>query len=280
MSRAPRIVTVDVVLPAGETLTITPLSDLHIESSAFDERGFKQLMARRASPYHRAVLIGDVLDLVVPNDLKRFRPSVQSGQVAGRDDWINAALDCAVERLTVDGMTIDAIGPGNHEDELLKRHGIDVTSMLCREFRCARLGYSGVVRYRIRRPEQNKARVEMFSIAYHHGAWGGRLVKGFGGARDWFRMWDGWHIACFGHNHQSTIHREEHFRITNTGDFVRRPAYYVGTGTWVDSYSDDARLTHYAERAGHAPTPRTTPAIHVELYRPDKSLELRYWVEM
>ena len=259
----PRVTQVIVDVPAGEWVHITPLSDLHIESSAFDNSGFQRLMTKRQKlPHHRAILLGDVMDLVVPRDLKRWRPSVQDAEIAGRDDWINAAIDMAVERLAASGVKYDLVIPGNHEDEAIKRHGLDLTSMLARELKCARGGYSGFIQYGLK--THDKVRAPKFTIAYHHGAWGGRVMKGFGGARDYFRGFDNWHMALYGHNHQNTVHRENKIRIHQNGhDVINYPCYFVNTGSWVESYSDDARITHYAERAGYVPTTRHTPLIKV-----------------
>jgi len=262
----PRVTTVDVYLKPGEELRITPLSDLHIESANFELGAFDRLMKEREG--HRVLLLGDVMDLVVPTDLKRWRSSVQDSSIAGRDDWFNAALDLAVERLAKSGAQYDLVIPGNHEDEYIKRHGTDVTSMIARELRCSRGGYSGIICYVLRPTsasgEPFKHSVKL-PILYHHGAWGGRVMKGFGGARDWARAFDNWAIFCYGHNHQATVHREVGFRVTPKGRLEEFPRYFVCTGSWVENFSDDGKNTHYAERAGHMPTPRCAPLIRAKL---------------
>lgn len=259
-----RLHSVTVEIERGEELLITPLSDLHIESSAFDLDGFQSLMAERGEhPHHRVILIGDAMDLVVPVDLKRWRASVQDKSIVGRDDWLNASIELAVKRLKIPGATYDLCGIGNHEDEFRKRHGFDVTSVLAHELGCARGGYSGVIEYDIRYKGTKGAVGPRFRIAYHHGAWGGRLVKGFGGARDWFRGFDGWNVAVYGHNHQTTVHRESRMAPSRNGQLKEYPVYYVNTSAWVESYSKDASITHYSERAGYMPTSRRTPAIRV-----------------
>ena len=284
MNHTPRVTTVRVEVPVGEELWITPLSDLHCESSAFDHDGFRKLMRERnENPHHRAFVLGDASDLVVPVDLRRWRASAQDQSLAGRDDWLNGAVDLVTERLTEDGTKFDGIGPGNHEDEFLKRHGVDVTSMLARELRCPRLGYSGIIQYAIHTKQPNgkvKNRTKMLRILYHHGAWGGRVMKGFGGARDFARAFDGWQVFCYGHNHQSTVHRESSFRAGQNGKLIEEPRYFVCTGSWVESYSNDAKHTHYAERAGYMPTARTTPLIRVKVNRSNGNWDLGYTVEM
>lgn len=289
MNATPRVTTIRVELPANEELWITPLSDLHADGSAFDLDGFRLLMRERNKhPHHRAFILGDAMDLVVPTDLRRWRASAQDASLSGRDDWTNAAVDVVGERLTADGTVYDGIGPGNHEDEFLKRHGVDVTSMLARELRCARLGYSGIIQYVIETKSKESGKVKnrapVFRILYHHGAWGGRVMKGFGGARDFERAFYGHQIMVYGHNHQATVHRESRFRVGKNGAMIEEPHYIVCTGSWVESYSEDAKITHYAERAGYMPTSRITPLIRVRVrkVRNGKSATwgLGYTVEM
>jgi len=282
----PRVTTVTVDLKDEEPLYITPLSDLHIDSNEFDARSFERTMCERAKlPNHHAIIIGDAMDLVVPPDLKRWRASVQDRSIIGRDDWLNAAVDLAVERLKAPGIQYDLICPGNHEDEAVKRHGIDVTSMLARELRCARGGYSGYIEYVIRSKTGDSPparRVPIFRLLYHHGAWGGGVSKGFGGARDWCRGFDGWAAFCYGHNHQTMVHRETRIRPKRNGGITEYPVYIICCGAWVHNYSDDAKITHYAERAGHMPIGRQTPLIRVAAHNHGgtKGWNLEYAVEV
>ena len=283
----PRVHTISVEIPPGEELCITPLSDVHIESSAFDLEAFTTTMKARAKlPNHRVIMLGDVMDLVVPRDLKRWRPSAQDSSLAGCDDWVNQSIELAVERIEATGVNVDVVAPGNHEDEFTKRHGVDVTSILAHRLGAVRGGYSGVVRYRL--TTAGVHHTQLLTLAYHHGAWGGRLVKGFGGARDWFRAWDGWHFALYGHNHQTVVNSESKFRVSRTGELVEYPVYYVCCGTWVESYSPDAKTTHYAERAGHMPTIRKTPLLRARMVNHGgkarksgpRGWELQYAVEL
>jgi len=286
----PRVTTVDVTVDADlKEFCITPLSDLHIESRDFGNDEFQAFLRKRNTlPGHRAFIIGDAMDLVVPVDMKRWTASCQDQRISGRDDWLNEALDIATERLTESGTQIDLIGPGNHELEFRKRHGFDTTSVLAHSLGCARGGYSGYMQYRVKLPIGKKtATVGMFRIAYHHGAWGGRLVKGFGGARDWFRCFDSWNIAVYGHNHQSTVHRETKLRPAQNGSLCEYPVYYVCCGAWVESYTQDAARTHYSERAGHMPTSRQSPLIRVRVTNHGgghtktlRGQQLQYTVEM
>jgi hypothetical protein len=129
-----------------------------------------------------------------------------------------------------------------------------------------------------------KNRTTALRILYHHGAWGGRVMKGFGGARDFERGFCGHQIFVFGHNHQAVVHRESRFRVGRNGQMIEEPHYIVCCGSWVESYSEDARITHYPERAGYMPTARVTPLLRVRVkkVRQGKAVsdQLEYTVEM
>lgn len=280
--RVPRVTIVDVVLPHGEELNITPLSDLHADGEAFDNVGFSKMMKERSAlPNSRAFFLGDTMDLVVPVDLRRWRASVQDKSLLGREDWLNAGVDLVSERLLEHDIKYDMIGPGNHEDEFKKRHGVDVVSMLARELRCNVGGYSGYISYKISCEQANGSVVHAgkLNILYHHGAWGGKVLKGFGGARDFARGFDGWNIFCFGHNHHATVQREARHRMGGKGNgkLAEYPAYFVCCGSWSNTYTEDAGITTYAERAGYIPVARVTPLIKVKVGRTGRK-NTRRWL--
>jgi hypothetical protein len=263
----PRVATIDVNLEKiTDEIHITPFSDLHIDSRDFNEEGFDEFCKERAKlRNHRGILLGDVMDLVVPPDLRRWSASTQDASIIGMDDWLNAAVDLATKRLIDTGIKWDFISPGNHEIEFRKRHGVDTTQMLARDLRCPRGGYSGYIRYRLMVPFKGKKKLAgVFVICYHHGAWGGRVVKGFGGARDWFRGFDGWHVALYAHNHQATVHREQRQRVAKNNTVVEYPVYFVDCGSWVRSLTRDAKRVHYAERHGHMPTTQVSPLLKIK----------------
>ena len=279
--RVARCITIDIPCNGNVTHHLTPLSDLHMENAVFPDKAFHKFMTERNAlfPNHRAIIIGDVVDMVVPVDQKRFRNSVS--RPTTRDDWANEAVERATDTLQKTGTKIDVICPGNHEDEFLKRHGYDATSVLAFNLKAIRGGYSGYIRYRIKQEGTNRTLGTPLILAYHHGAWGGRVIKGFSGARDWFRGFQGWHMALFGHNHQVTVLPERHHRVLASGRMIRYPAYYVCTGSWSESYDTaDGRNTHYAERAGYMPTIQTTPLIRFGAYKRDSNWQLEYSVEV
>lgn len=266
----PRVVVVSEQLRSGESVHITVLSDLHLESRLANHVGLRRLLEERAKlEHHHVVLIGDVLDLVGHEDTRRYRHGGQIDRLAQADGWVNEAIGHAVETLTVEGIRYDLISPGNHEDEFLRRHGLDVTSVLASRLGSARGGYSGVVDYRVglvvpsKVASAEKIPYSRFRLLYHHGAWGGRLAKGYNSATAWAAQWDGWNAFVYGHCHASRHDVEVRHEVTAGGAIRRYEAHLINASSWVDSYGDDALVTHYAERHGYLRQPCKAPLITI-----------------
>ena len=256
-----RVAVVDIQVKSGETIHLTPIFDAHLDDSLCDFGALKNMVAERESlSHHYAIFGGDTFNLVVPPDLRRYRPSGQPAGIVGRDDWLNATIDYVGNRIESLNVKPILFIPGNHEDEFEKRYGLDVTSILANRFHCARGGYSGILDIRL----HLRQRVwTTFRIVYHHGAWGGKYSKGYLGAHTFFSQIDGWHVALFGHNHASRVDPEIRKKVEGN-ELIEYPVHIVNCGSWVQSYSDDPKQTHYAERKGYIPQPRTCPLIKVQ----------------
>lgn len=118
------------------------LSDLHIGSPCFDEQRLKADCEDAKSKRDRIAINGDVLDLILPSDRKRFEMSALHPRLHGEDDVVGAAVEWAAELLEPYADLIDWIGIGNHESSVRKHHHICVISMLCK-----RLGHPKAVEY-------------------------------------------------------------------------------------------------------------------------------------
>ncbi len=90
----PRVHVVDVPMHSSETFYLSPFFDLHIDSIMCDYDGLRRVCETRAAlPHHHAIACGDVCDLVLPPDLRRFRSSTRKSEMATRDDFYAAAVE-------------------------------------------------------------------------------------------------------------------------------------------------------------------------------------------
>lgn len=247
----------------GDTVHISLLSDLHVDSQLCDYEGLRRMCQQRAKlENHFAVGLGDLCDLVMPPDLRRFRQSGQIPSIATRDDWFSAAVDHVGDQLENLGVRWLWVGRGNHEDEALKRHGWDATSLLAHRLGCAPVGYSGVHDFRLTRGTT----VVTFRLAWHHGAWGGSYAKGYNSALPFFNSIDSWHVSAWGHNHASRVDPEVRLAPDPSAGILReRRVYLVACGSWTFGQAADGSVTHYTERHGYRPQPRQSPLIKVQL---------------
>jgi len=258
----------------GDTFHITPMSDLHLESSCCNVRGLREFIKERSQlPHHRFVVIGDVLDMIAAGGDRRYQKSVHIPELADTDSWVNEAIQYAFEILAVPNAVYTMLSPGNHELEYTKRHGFDPISVLCDKLGAQRGGYSGVIDWRV----DVNGHTGRLRALFHHGAWGGRYAKGYNGAQHFFHRFDGWNVALYGHNHASTVDKETRQRAKK-GELIKYNAYIINCGSWTDGYRKDASSTHYTERAGYVPQPTDSPLIRVTMPRV-ATAQLEYRVE-
>jgi len=261
--------TIDVNLESGETMHLSLLSDIHIDSSLCDLDGLKQMAAeRRKLDNHSAIAIGDICDLVMPPDIKRYRPTARSRKLDGRDDYLSAAIEMVIEEMKALDLKWDLVSPGNHEDAALKFHGVDSTSIIAHALGARRGAYWGFIDYRIligKKNKSNKYKTKRFRLAFHHGNWGGQLAKGYIGAQRFANVLEGWDIFAFGHNHSSRVDPEIRIDIEPVSKALReRTVYIVNCSSWTESWSKDPRYPSYKEIKGYpASGPRKSPLVRV-----------------
>ena len=267
----PRTVIRDVWLRSGETFHVTPVSDAHLDDSSCDYEALRRVMdERRGLSNHRVLWIGDTANFILPSDLKRSRPSVLPHEIAGQDAYLNKTTEYIINQITKLDVTSDLFSVGNHEDEVVKRSGYDIVSVLAQQFNAARGGYSGAIDYRLHVTADGKPRKGgksayiVCTILWHHGAWGGRKAKGYLGAIDYFSQHSfPWQFAVYGHCHGSRVDPETALIRNQDGSFKEITRYLVNCAGFQIPYPEDSERTTYAERRGYLRSPHHAPLIRV-----------------
>jgi hypothetical protein len=116
---------------------------------------------------------------------------------------------------------------------------------------------SGMLRYRFR---TNGTETHVVNVLYHHGAWGGKKAKGYLGAIDWARNFDGWDVFVFGHCHQVRLDVERRRWYNKANKYCTSNRYIQVCGTYLEGEVED--YTTYSELKGLPPT-----AIMAPLFR-------------
>lgn len=150
---------------------ITLISDLHIGAANVDYDLIKKELDVAFKNNDRILLGGDILDLILPSDHKRFLPSVLHTRLQGRNDVLNAAVEWAVEILSPYATLIDVIGVGNHETAIEKLASFDPVAAIIQQLQQVvgrgsqihHAGYQSYIKYKLPKGQQ-------YVIWYHHGS--------------------------------------------------------------------------------------------------------------
>jgi hypothetical protein len=172
---------------SGDSIGFRLMSDLHIGAPNIDYHLIKNELEDAKRKNDRILLNGDVFDMILPKDAKRFDASHVHPRLFGRGDIVNAQIEWGVDLLEPYVDQIDMIGVGNHETAVTKYHSTDPTLLLVHELqkmvkadghRIHYGGYGGFVDYRMRIHYSSKKEggTQRFLIYYHHGAGGAAPV--------------------------------------------------------------------------------------------------------
>lgn len=251
---------------AGSRVGFTLLSDLHIGSADIDENYLRNELKEAADRNDRIAINGDVMDLILPKDHKRFSPDGVHPRLLGRKDLANAQAEMAQEFLAPYVNQIDMIGVGNHETAAEKWHSTDIAKLVIQGLR-ERVrgnhlihfgGYTGFLDYRFR-ASNNEYR---WLVYYHHGTGGDAPVTGGQISLSRKSVWVDADTIWLGHTHHRTT---RHIRsVTCPRDGYQphiRDVRLIITGSYFDTYHGQTqeeynargRKANYAEDAGLAP---------------------------
>lgn len=232
--------------PAGGEQGFTLLSDLHLGASNVQLGEIKAELDEAKTSGDRILLNGDVFDLILPRDHKRYDPTALHPRIRGRSDVVNAVLDWGEELLAPYALHLDMIGVGNHEATCEKNNSVDVVSLLVNRLngrlqsdghlhRIARGGYCGFVDYRFRNPSHHSSR---FLIFYHHGTGKGSSLASSLTEFDRFRFVDGADVFWLGHKHSRVSGHVSRIACPLSGtQLIEKEVRLVRTGAYLRTYS-------------------------------------------
>lgn len=259
-----------------EPVHLTPYSDVHYNDSNCAIDKWKKHYHQRAKLHNSFFInIGDFNSLIMPNDEKRFRPSGQV--IKGVDDIINQEIKTTIELIKSEPNAKWLFwGMGNHEDEILKRHYIHIPKIIAEALNIPMGLYCGILALILKLKRVKSSRI--FYLAYHHGAWGGAVIKGLGGAIRYFTGIYPWYVAVFGHNHMA-IHDIIPLTIISPYGYIETiNRHIVGTGGWLLNYKENQESVSYTERKGYPMAVLTAPLIKIWIKREGKERKpCLYW---
>lgn len=155
-------------------------SDQHIGSASTDYRLLQREIEIAARLNALCLINGDLFDLILPSDRKRYEPSGLHERVRNRDDAVGEAIRWALELYEPVARNILVVGEGNHEHAVLKHHSVDPVRLFCDGIRAMGgepriAGPMGYVGFMVR-GERKTAELQLF---HFHGSGGqSRVTKG------------------------------------------------------------------------------------------------------
>lgn len=230
-------------------------SDFHIGGADTDY----DLISREVRHAKRlnalCVLNGDILDLILPGDRKRYAHSAPHPRVIVPDS-VGEAVRWAAELFEPVKNRIAAIGMGNHESAVLKHHSYDPVQGLAELLGVADryVGYEGWLTIRLNRSEASG------SIAYrvylHHGSGGASPVTlglpGLQRRRPWLPEAD---MIAVGHCHNQIVAPVSRCRVRGA-TVDQDECLLVMSGGYIKRLDSDGRRPSYAVAGGLGPQPR------------------------
>lgn len=260
----------DFTLKSSETFHITPLPDIHDDSRACPVAKYRRFLDRRAAlPNHYFLSTGDLSNYVMSGD-KRYTPSVPVLDLADADAYIDAQIERQYQMYK--GYKWLGIGIGNHELATWKYCKTNPGKRLADKLGVKYLGYSGFLRLRwwLGKRQNSRQADCQTTLLYHHGAWGGRLAKGYIGAKAWADCFEGWDMFVYGHCHKERHDPEAHAWLNDKGEIKNRRVYYINVGTFAYTLLQgrpDAALPElpmYSEVKGHTLSNIPPPLIKIK----------------
>lgn len=275
----------DLLLPSepGQPHHRFIMSDLHLGSPNSDHELIVKQLDRALAVGARVLINGDIFDMIMPSDRKRFDNSVLHPDLWGKKDLAKAVVDMGYDILGPYARAIDVIGLGNHEESYIKHsHGDPITALI------AKLDASHRTNHRIRHGSfwgYINTRFELWGtqakprhrLLYYHGTGGDSPVTK--GTIDINRRGRNWQFDAmtFGHKHNSLISLDQIIDCED-GKMTERTQLTLQTASYYRNYkeitdADDPLVYSYAASKGHPPKPLGGTFLTL---RPEK--EGRRWV--
>lgn len=121
-----KLFTIEEPIRKGKTYQYAVFSDLHIGSKEFDGASLKRDLEKCKDNDAKVIINGDTMDLILLQDLKRASAS----RIKPEEGQINQFIEEATEALIPYVAQLCIIGMGNHENSMIKHHGVDVLAWL------------------------------------------------------------------------------------------------------------------------------------------------------
>jgi hypothetical protein len=249
----------------GKTASIRFMSDLHIGAAAVDYDCLKNDIEQARLQQDRVLVGGDLLDLILTRDRKRFHLEALHPRLRDSSHLVNAAMDWAEELLAPIASQIDLIGPGNHETKFSQISDFDPLIELAKRLTARASkghsvpygGYAGLINYTLKTP--CKKSTQQYKIVHWHGAGhGGSLSTALGEFSQKLGIIENADVLWFAHRHHRLACQVERVSLLSDQNcrnrrtsFEMRPLWLLRSGSYFQPYSHQG-LDHVQKSGRHS----------------------------
>ena len=204
------------------------MSDEHFDSIDCDRALLKKHHEQakdRGAPIFK---FGDCLDVMGCKHDPRSDMSMIRPEYKDKPGYLSLVLEDAIKFYK--DYPVAFISDGNHEENILKRHEIDMTGAMAKEIGAARGHYSGFLRFKFKAESGGGTRT--FDMYYDHGSGGNSPVtKGVISTNRRGAAYDA-DILVSGHNHNRWMMEMMREGVTQSGEIKARPQLHLNMGTY------------------------------------------------
>lgn len=158
---------------------------LHIGSSTVDYDKLRADLKEARKRKSRIILCGDIFDAILPSDPRSTMSGIDD-RLLGENDLIDRAIKLGFKALEPYADLIDAIGDGNHEWQLFKRHNTNMNNRLVEMLndKCGTDikygGYMFYMLYKMKRKGSDLSSRIFKTLVYHGKGGSSPTTKGMG----------------------------------------------------------------------------------------------------
>lgn len=268
----------------------TLISDTHIGANNFDEKLLRKELADADTNGDRILINGDVFDMILTKDHRRFEPDVLHPRLRGSKDIVNGVIDWAVEIFSPYVHLLDMIGVGNHDTAVSKWSSMDPVKFLIGALqsyakpghRIHHGGYTGFVDYRFRL-DSRKGHGKRLVIYYHHGTGSaGMSNKGIGSLQS--KLWVESDVTWMGHYHTKVNASMYRMSCPQAGyEPKMRELRQIVTGAYLNIYKgqtqqsirQQGRKAPYSADSGYEPEGKGGARLLLHFTSADKPYEMK-----
>jgi len=258
----------------SDPIEIAIYGDVHFEAPECDLTALKAALKEDAAKKRYLIFPGDLFDLILPNDLKRFTPKalqwITTDPNTGRyrdtrsrkDAIVDMLVDDAYKLLKPHASRIIGIGFGNHERQYIKRGYSDPIQALVTQLnkhttkddRIVHLGYSSFVRLDTYQARDLNNGCRTLVLYYHHGWGGGSRTRGASITKYWRHFADYQaDVGIYAHDHKSQIDSSIQFSMIGKPPRIKtKKRLLVLSGTFLRAIGDGVDPS-YGEEKGFSP---------------------------